>query len=551
MLKSLSVKNYALINSLYIEWSRGLSIITGETGAGKSILLGAIGLILGQRADTSMMKEDDKKCVVEAVFDISEYNLENFCAENDIDYDKNTIVRREIIPSGKSRAFINDVPVDLNKMKLFMVNLVDIHSQHENLNLNDSLFQLNVIDTIAGNKKLLREYFNIFKSFAKAEKDLKEFLINKEKLESDKDYLQFQYDKLKEINLEDIAQDELEDELGRLEHTEEIKSGLSKVFMLIGGAEEFNVNTLLTEAKSYLSGLTAYSEKISSFYERIDSSLLELSDLSSELETLAETTDFDPQRQIYIKDKLDALYSLQKKHNADSVDELINTRNLIEKQLLSISDSGVYQVELQTKMEKLKAKLFEAATEISTRRFSVIEDIQNKISELLTYMGMPKALFRINLETLDFPGINGSEKAEFLFTSNSAMAPKEISKIASGGEISRLMLAVKYLLCKQSDLPVIIFDEIDTGVSGDIADRMGKIIKEMSSRMQVINITHLPQIAAKADSHYLVFKNDNDNVVYTGIRKLSDLERIQEVAKMLSGERITKEALQNAKSLIG
>ncbi len=549
MLQSLSIKNYALIGQLNINFNQGFSTITGETGAGKSILLGAISLILGQRADTSILKNKDNKCIIEGVFDISNYNLTIFFDDNDLDFDKFTIIRREINPNGKSRAFINDTPVNVSILKDLGSKLVDIHSQHQNLILNDTQFQLLVVDIMAQHKDLLNEYKNDFKEYKKLKNELNNLIEKSEKAKQDLDYLQFQFNQLEEANLIDNEQEELENELDTLTHAEEIKTNLSKVYHLLSGEGETSINHI-NEAKTLLSQLNNFFSKSVDLTKRVESVLIELNDISNETEIISNDVEYNPDKINNFKERLDLIYSLQQKHRVSTINELIEIKDNLQNQINEISSYDSEISELTIGLNKKHDVLIKKADKISIQRKKVIPEIEKKIVAILQSLGMPNAAFKILQTKAEQLSVNGFDTVTFLFSANKKVEMQSISKVASGGELSRLMLSIKSLISKSIALPTIIFDEIDIGVAGEIADKMGNIMLNMSKNMQVISITHLPQIASKGQYHYTVYKYDDNDTTTTDIKLLNDDERIVEIAKMLSGESVTDAAFENAKDLL-
>ncbi|MBN2756314.1 MAG: DNA repair protein RecN [Bacteroidales bacterium] len=549
MLKSLSIKNYALIDKIEIDFFNGFSIITGETGAGKSILLGALSLILGQRADTGILKDKEKKCVIEGSFYIKGYQLESFFIENEIEYENESILRREISPNGKSRAFINDLPVNLNLLKDIGLQLVDIHSQHQSLNLNNSIFQLNVIDVFASNSKILTEYQSNFINYIKTKSELEKITELATKTKADFDFFNFQYNEIENAKLQEGEQESLEEEAKTLNNSEEIQSNLSNIFNLLS-ENEISVINALKDAQHSVEKISKFSDKIDELAKRINSVNIEIKDIAAEVELIAGDIVFDSERVEIINQRLDLIYALQQKHKVKSVFELTEIKNNLEINLLEINSYDEKIKKLTQELEELTNKLNANSKELSEKRKNAFAEIENYIFNQLIQLGMPNSKFKIEHNfTEDFTK-NGRDKIKFLFSANKNTDIQDIAKVASGGEISRLMLSIKSLLSKSSGLPTIIFDEIDTGVSGEIADKMGSIMEQMSYGMQVVNITHLPQVAAKGNKHYLVYKNDDENNSSTGIKLLSKEERLQEIAKMLSGENITKEAIENAKVLL-
>lgn len=548
MLQSLSVENYALIEKLEIEFKSGLNIITGETGAGKSILLGALGLILGQRADTSALKDNEKNCVIEGIFDIEKMNLKAFFEGNDIDFEKQTAVRRIITPSGKSRAYINDIPVNLTTLRDLGLKLIDIHSQHETLHLSNHQFQLNVVDVVAGNSDLLANYQQKFSSYKKEEQKLQQLIDEQKKNANDFDYYSFQFQQLHDAKLVDGEQQALEEEERELSNAEAIKSELQFCSEAISEAEG-SVLTILKNCHQSLKRIKEVFHRSEALLERIDSTTIELKDISQEIQDLNEKIEMNPERLATVKERLDLIYSLQQKHRVTSVFELIELRNSLDKKISQISNSEEQIAAQRQLTDELLLKLREQASLLSERRKAVSEKIAEYIATQLGELGMPFAKFKIDYLESELTN-TGFDKIEFLFSANKQLSFQDVAKVASGGEMSRLMLSIKTLLAKQGDLPTIIFDEIDTGVSGEVADKMGGIIKDVSQDIQIINITHLPQIASKGDYHFFVYKESDDNSTSTQIKMLSKEERITEIAKMLSGQNLTPAAIQNAKALL-
>ncbi len=549
MLKALSIQNYALIDHLNIEIGPGFSIITGETGAGKSILLGALALILGQRADTSVLRDTGEKCVVEGYFSIGEYHLQNFFSANDLDYDEQTIIRREISPSGKSRAFINDTPVNLSLLKSLGDNLIDIHSQHQNLVLADNQFQLEVVDAFAGVKDELGTYSVTYQNFRKLIKQYNQLKEQATQNQADQDYFQFQFEQLDAAKLQDGEQDTLEEELKSLTHAEEIKSNLTHTSQILS-SEGNSVLNMLKEVQTLIGNITNVYSKAEAIESRIESTYIELKDLANEAELMGEQIELDPRQLEVVNERLDLIYTLQQKHRVNSVDELIGIREDLKQKLEDIVSWDDTLRELSRQIEDEKAKLEKLAKELSDKRNGVLEEIETKVTGLLMQLGIPNARFKIRLTATGEFLPHGKDELTFLFSANKQSALQDIIKVASGGEMSRLMLAIKSLIASSVALPTIIFDEIDAGVSGEVANKVGNIMKQMAQSMQVINITHLPQIAGKGDHHFLVYKEDDETATHTYIKRLTPEERINEIAKMLSGEQLTDAALDNARELL-
>lgn len=549
MLKTLSIRNYALIDALEIDLAKGLTIITGETGAGKSILLGALGLLLGDRADSSSLYDKEQKCVVEGTFKIKEYGLSDFFEENDLDYANETVIRREITPEGKSRAFINDTPVNISLLKMIANNLVDVHSQHETLTLNESSFQLEAVDAVAGTNELLAEYKAAFKSFRKVSDQLRDLNEQEAKAKKDFDYFNFQFEELNAAQLKKDQQPELEAELQTLENAEAIKSGLSKSAFTLDGAEESLISAL-TEIKNTLANLAKFNPQVAQLSERISSAHIELKDIASELESLNEEIVHDPKRIEEVQERLDVIYRLQQKHSVKSIEELIVLRDELEKK---ISDIGSLETQIKTleaEQAKLNAKVLDLAGKLSKKRATAAPKLAKEVKETLQQLGMPNAELNVQIEKLELPTASGIDKVTFLFSANKGSAPQQLNKVASGGELSRLMLSLKSLLAKHTSLPTIIFDEIDSGISGDVAAKTGLILEQMSETMQVLTITHLPQVASKGKSHLFVYKEEGGKRTVTRIKPLDKEERVQEIAKMLSAGKVGEAAIKNAKELL-
>ncbi len=549
MLKSLLVQNYALISHLDIQFTSGFSIITGETGAGKSVLLGALGLILGQRADSGVLQDKTRKCIVEGVFEIGDYGLEFFFSENDIDFDKTATIRREINESGKSRAFINDTPVNLNQLREITIRLVDIHSQHETLLLADRLFQLEVIDALSGVDKELEAYKKIYQDFKSTEKKYIQLLIEAKQASADLDYFQFQLNQIEEAKLLPGEQNELEAEQSTLTHAEEIQKTLAQSADLLSSSEPAILN-MLKDLISAISRIKIYYPKAEGFIERLNSSLIELKDVSVEFEQLASIVEINPARLERVNERLDVIYSLQQKHKLTTVDELLSIRDDLANKIALIQSFDEEIEKTEGRLQVLKNNVEAGAAVLSAKRTKIIPEMEEKVIETLKNLGIPNASFRVIITELPDYNVNGKDGVEYFFSANKQSAPMELSKVASGGELSRVMLSLKSLVAESRLLPTIIFDEIDSGVSGEIADKMGNILRKMSKGIQLINITHLPQVAAKGNSHYLVYKQDNEKATYTHIKLLSVEERVIEIARMLSGEELTEAAIRNAKELL-
>ncbi len=549
MISSLSIENFALIEKLHIDFSNGFSIITGETGAGKSILLGALGLVLGKRADLSSLKNKDEKCIVEAIFSIGKYDLQAFFESNDLDYEEETIIRREILPSGKSRAFINDSPVNLQQLQDLSDFLIDIHSQHQTLSLSDEDFQFKIIDAISHTNDLLGEYQMNLKQYRATKSKLE---TQKEKLSAslkEKEYHEFLFNELEQAQLKSGELEELEQTYEALNNVEFISENLEKL-LAMANDEEFGLLKNLKEFKGILQKNTAFSANYAVLFERAQSVLIEFDDVVSELQRESDLVLNDPEKLEQINQKLQLIYSLQKKHNVQTVEELIAIQNDLEGKVVSIDQLENEIHSLEKQLLDLIASLDDCAQKISQSRSSVIPALSAQLVEILSLLGMPNVQFKIDIIPTDTYYTNGKDSLAFLFSANKGTDFGLLKKVASGGEMSRIMLAVKSILAQYSKLPTIIFDEIDTGVSGEIANKMGEIMKGMSQNMQVFAITHLPQIASKGESHYKVFKTVTGDTTVSELKLLNKEERITEIAEMLSGKEISASALNHAKALL-
>ncbi|WP_228851971.1 DNA repair protein RecN [Aegicerativicinus sediminis] len=549
MLKSLTIKNYALIDDLSVNFQPGFNIITGETGAGKSILLEGLSLVLGKRADLSAIKDDSKKCIIEATFNIESYQLKPIFKEEDLDYEPNTIFRREILPSGKSRSFVNDTPVNLSSMQLLGEQLLDIHSQHQTLELTDDDFQFRLIDALADNSNLLVDYSRRLVDFKKLNKEIEGLRRTKSDLIKEYDYNTFLLNELLEAKLNNGELEELENELDVLQNAESILEHLSTTSKILS-EEEMGILNLLRNAKFEINKIAGYNNNFQAILERIQSIYLELEDVSSEVAELMDTLETDPNRLQLVNDRISLINTLMHKHQVTEVSELIGIQNSLDSKILE-SDSIDESLKLKEfQKEVLQKELEKLSRTISENRSSVLPDLISKLKNILSSLGMPNSDFKVVLRQTDQFFHNGSDTLEFLFTANKGGNYLELKKAASGGELSRIMLAMKAIISQYIKLPTIIFDEIDTGVSGEISDKMGVTMKEMSKFMQVFSITHLPQIAAKGDHHFKVFKTEVDNVTSTFLKKLSAEERITEIASMLGGPKSSNSAIAHAKELL-
>lgn len=549
MLTSLTIKNYALIDNLQVDFNNGLSIITGETGAGKSILLGGLSLILGKRADLSSLKDTSDKCIIEAVFNVSNYNLKSLFEAEDLDYESNTIIRREILPSGKSRAFVNDSPVNLNSLQLLGERLIDIHSQHQTLQIVSNEFQFQIIDALADNEETLQNYKLELKGYKKLQKELKELLNFQSEAIKEHDYNSFLLNELVEANLVVGELEQLEEEYETLDNIEAIKEKLSASHQLLND-EQIGVLSTLTELKNNLQKLKDYSSKYDDLFQRVQSSLIEMDDVFNELEVLQDNLEADPKRLEVVNSKLQVLHNLMLKHTATDVLELIQIKNNLEEKVAITENLDDSIKEKQSEIAKKEGVLNAVSKTIHNKRTKAIPELSQQLKTILMGLGMPNAQFKIELVPSDSFLSNGKDELSFLFSANKGGEFNELKKAASGGELSRIMLAIKSILSNYMQLPTIMFDEIDTGVSGEISNKMGDIMLQMSKTMQVFSITHLPQIAAKGHSHFKVYKEDVNDVTRTNLVKLNHDERIVEIAQMLGGLEMSSSAIAHAKELL-
>ena len=549
MLSSISIKNYALINELHIDFSSGLSIITGETGAGKSILLGALGLVLGNRAELSTLKNTTKKCVVEAVVGIDKYNLEDFFETEDIDYEPNTILRREILPSGKSRAFVNDTPVTLSVLTLLRAKLIDVHSQHQTLQVSDQQFQFQLLDAVANNESKLASYERGLSSYTLEKKRLEEIQLAQREATLQYDYNAHLYNELLEAKLIEDEQELLEEKLEKINNVEEIKQNLSEALQLATD-DTIGIQNLLYSLEQKLAKISMYSKEYQELSYRISSVKIELVDIIGEIETANESVDFNPSEADQLNDRLQLIYNLQKKHYVNSISELLSIQSTLSEKVSRVENSEQLLAEQEAIVEEIANKLDIIALKISDARNKIIPKLSKQLENVLADLGMPHARFQIQNTLSENYYKNGKDVLQFLFSANKGGQYGELKKVASGGELSRVMLAIKKILSENSQLPTIIFDEIDSGVSGEISNKMAHIMSQMSQKMQVITITHLPQIAAKGNQHYKVYKEEVNNITTTNLKQLSEDERIVEIAEMLSGKNISDSALTHARELL-
>jgi DNA repair protein RecN (Recombination protein N) len=550
MLKHLYIKNFTLIDELDISLYEGFSVITGETGAGKSIILGAIALLLGQRADSKTIKQGADKCVIEANFDLSRYDMQPFFDENDIEYDAgDCIIRRELTAAGKSRAFINDTPVALSMLKELGDQLMDVHSQHQNLLLNKQDFQLEVVDIIADDATQLAKYQSTYAEYLKAEKELGEMMLTIERNRENLDFLQFQYEELTNANLTEGEQEELEQRSETMEHSEDIKSALYTTDNALSGEQNGVIESLRTSLSALRNIESVYPE-VSELIQRIDSSYIELKDVSHEISSLLESVDFDPAELDQVNSRLDRIYELEKKYHVDTVEDIIAKRDSIYKQLEAIQGGDESLDVLKARRHQLEEQARKEAEVLTKLRTKAAKTIEAEMQKRLVPLGMPHVRFSIQLTAVEL-GANGADRVSFLFSANTSTPLQPVSQVASGGEIARVMLSLKAMISGAVKLPTIIFDEIDTGVSGKTAEMMAQIMKEMGNHgRQVISITHLPQIAALGSVHYKVEKNETASGTTSKMRQLNDDERVREIAQMLSGSDVSEAAIQNAKELL-
>ena len=556
MLKELHIRNFALIDKLDIDFESGFSVITGETGAGKSIVLGAIGLLMGQRADTKAIKTGEQKCSIEAHFNLSAYDMKDWFDENEIDFDaEDCIIRRELTASGKSRGFINDTPASVHQMKELGEMLMDVHSQHQNLLLQKEDFQLNTVDIIAHNTKEREEYSKAFHELHDAEKALAELKNSISDNRKNEEFMRFQLDELTAANLVKGEQEELEQEQESASHTEDIKSALYEADVLLNG-DDNDIISNLKQVCSSIESITRVYPHVEELSERLESAYIEIKDIASDISSTLDDVEFDPERLEYINNRLDTIYSLEKKYSKGNVEELIEERDRLQKAIDAIDNSDEDLKELSAKVDTLRKKAQQLAETLTKTRTKAAKTVEDEIHKRLTALGMPNVQFAVELtcnKTEDSSHLtkDGQDKIAFMFSANKGMALRPVSQVASGGEIARVMLSLKAMISGAVKLPTISFDEIDTGVSGKMAEKMADIMKEMGeANRQVISITHLPQIAAKGSFHYKVEKHDTESGTTSLMRRLNDEERVQEIAQMLSGENITDAALTNARELL-
>lgn len=549
MIKSLHIRNYAIIEELEIDFSRGLTIITGETGAGKSILLGALGLVMGKRADIKSLYNLEDKCVVEGFFEVGMYNLKPFFEENDLDYDDRLVIRREITPAGKSRAFVNDTPVTLDILQALSSTLIDLHQQFDNLDIHQVSFQLRLLDALAENKKLLADYQGRYASYQESRRRLAELRRRSESAAKELDFLSFQLEEFRAAALKAGEQEVLEEELNRLSNAEDIKRTLATAFQQLSESE-VSVMGQIGEINQGLGQVRRFDARIERLYERLGAIMEELKDMAKEFENIGEESEYDPERIMAVQQRLDMVYRLQKKHQANTVEELLGIQEKLEQQLGAIGDLSNEIATLEQQVRQQEQELLVLAGELSTRRHSVVAGFENKVENMLAELGMEYARLKAEFTRLEELGPTGFDEVNFLFAANKGSRLQSIRDVASGGELSRLTLVVKSLVASAIPLPTLIFDEIDTGVSGDVALKMGNILRKLSNGHQVVSITHSPQIASKGNMHYFVYKRIKEDRTITEVRNLAPEERITAIATMLSQSPPSESAIRNAMELL-
>lgn len=551
MLRTLYIQNYALIEKLDIDFETGFSVITGETGAGKSIILGAIGLLLGQRADVKAIRQGETKCVIEARFVISAYHMQSFFEDNELEYEEECILRRELYASGKSRAFINDTPASLIQMRELGEQLIDVHSQHQNLLLNKEGFQLNVLDILAHNEEALEVYRQLYNEWKRLDKELNDLIVQAGQNKADEDYIRFQLEQLQEAHLEEGEQEELEQEAETLSHAEEIKAGLYRVEQTFA-SDEGGLLPAMKESLNTLQALQKVYQPSGELAGRMESVYIELKDIAQEIGSQGESIEFNPVRLEEVNERLNLIYSLQQKHRVQTVGELIALTEEYSEKLTAITSYDDQIADLTDRRDEQYNKVKKQASLLTKARTVAAQEVEKQMGSRLIPLGMPNVRFHVEMGLKKEPGAQGEDTVNFLFSANKNGALQSISSVASGGEIARVMLSIKAMIAGAVKLPTIVFDEIDTGVSGEIADRMADIMQEMGEQnRQVISITHLPQIASRGRAHYKVYKKDSDTETNSHIRRLTSEERVEEIAHMLSGATLTEAALSNAKALLG
>lgn len=549
MIKSLRIENFVLIESLEITFSGGLTIITGETGAGKSILLGALGLIMGQRADTKTLYVEHKKCIVEGIFDISRYDLKGFFEQHDIDFDQELIIRREITPSGKSRAFVNDTPTNLKILQSLSASLIDLHQQFDTLDIHDNSFQLQMIDALAGNKNRVLEYQRLFKAYQADKRILADLIERNNNAAKELDFIRFQLDELEASELQEEEQEQLEEELNRLSNAEDIARTLNSAYQQLNESEIATLGQL-EEISQSLNQISKFDSELKELCQRFNSIVLELQDISSAFESLAEDIEFDPQRIQEVQDRLDLIYRLQKKHGVNTVAELLHIQQQLSDQQHASENLSVEIEALARDIQVMEKELWQQALVLREKRQQVFSTFEEKVQALLAQLSMTHAMLKVDLQPMEKLGVAGADDVRFLFAANKGGRLQQIKEVASGGELSRLALVTKSLVASAIPLPTLIFDEIDSGISGDVALKMGNILRKLSDEHQVISITHSPQVASKADKHYFAYKSIKDEKTITRVKALQDEERITSIATMLSQDPPSSSAMENARELL-
>jgi DNA repair protein RecN (Recombination protein N) len=548
MLRHLTIKNYALIKHLELEPSPHLNVITGETGAGKSIVLGAIGLLMGNRADTKVLWDEQEKCVIEGSYDIRNYKLKSFFKNEDLDYDDITVIRREISPGGKSRAFINDTPVTLEVLRGIGSLLMDIHSQHETLQLGNQSFQLQLIDAYAQNTSIRETYAEAWEGFVRAKKEFESLSAEADTLRQESDYIKFQLEELLKAELVENEQESLESELKVMDHAEEIKNRFNAVAESLSRSE-YSVQRGLADARNQLQSVTGYSAVYEGLFKRLESVRIELEDIADEIDREENNIEFDAERTEIVKERLSNIYRLLKKHRVNSVNELLAIQESLQQKASLTANLDGELARTKTAFTSAEALVNVVASKLSDSRRKAFDPLSKQITKLLKELGIPNAELIAQLETV-LPAVNGADKIEILFSANKGITPRPLAQVASGGEFSRLMFCIKYVMAEKRAMPTLILDEIDNGVSGEIAIKLGNLMTTMSRNHQLITISHLPQIAAKGDAHYFVFKDNSNKKTVSSVRKLTEAERIEEIAKMIGGAKPSRVALENAQELL-
>jgi DNA repair protein RecN (Recombination protein N) len=548
MLKHLTIRNYALIKQLELDPSGNLNVITGETGAGKSIVLGAMGLLMGNRADVKVLWDENEKCVTEGVFDIKGYALKSMFKAEDLDYDDTTVIRREISPGGKSRAFINDTPVTLDVMKKIGGYLMDIHSQHETLQLSNQLFQLRLIDAYAENTKQREAYATAWEEYQQAKKEYDKLTQEAETLRQEADYINFQLDELVKADLQENEQERLESELKIMEHAEEIKNRFNIVLDALSRSD-YATRSTMAEARTNLAQLSGYSPAYEALHARLNSIVIELDDILNEIDTEEGNVEFDPERAELVKERVNLIYRLLKKHHLQNLKDLLALQEELQRKSQITSNLDGELARMKNVFEQAQHKLTQTAANLSETRKKVIAPLCKQITKLLHELGIPNATLQIDIQPTS-PGTTGADKIDILFSANKGIAPRPLAQVASGGEFSRLMFSIKDVRAEKTAMPTLVLDEIDSGISGEVSLRLGALMQTMAKKHQLITITHLPQIAAKGDTHYFVFKDSSSKKTVSSIKELKNNERVQEIAKMIGGDNPSKIALQNAQELL-